>query len=123
MRKQNSLVYGQCCLPKTRHQDCSHFILVLFKLLSSSIINACISAWEVCKSADILQAIRWTAMVWNEVSETTVVKCFIKAGILDSEGNINTVDSIGSDINPFADLESKVVAVQDLANETNGDKW
>ena len=74
-------------------------------------MDECISSLKVCKSVDILQAIRWTAIVWNEVSKTTVVKCFIKAGILDSEGDTNAVDSSGNDVDPFP--------VQDLANKTN----
>lgn len=47
-------------------------------------VDQCSSASDVCKSVDLLQAIRWMSMPWNDVSETTVVKCFFKAGILDS---------------------------------------
>lgn len=60
-------------------------------------------------------------MACNDISETTVVKCFIKAGILDSEGNTNTVESSNNDVDPFAELESELLAVEDLANETSDD--
>ncbi|CAB4015343.1 tigger transposable element-derived 6-like [Paramuricea clavata] len=36
-----------------------------------STIDVCSSASEVCKSIDVLQAMRWTAMAWNDVSEST----------------------------------------------------
>ena len=68
------------------------FKLKYYKRLLTHVVSKvdqCNSASEVCKSVDLLQAIRWTAMAWNDVSESTVVKCFIKAGILDSQGNTN----------------------------------
>ena len=58
-------------------------------------------------------------MAWNEISEITIVKCFAKAGILDSEGKTNAVISTNSDVDPFADLENELASVQDLANETD----
>lgn len=116
-------------LPQTTTSIFSHFTSVLFQHLSSSIINACLHTLLVrwmsvflCRKCVVaLQAIRWTAMACNDISETTVVKCFIKAGILDSEGNTNTVESSNNDVDPFAELESELLAVEDLANETSDD--
>ncbi|XP_068684274.1 tigger transposable element-derived protein 6-like [Montipora foliosa] len=42
-------------------------------------IDDCNSATEVCKSVDLLQAIRWIAQAWESVSESTIKKCFAKA--------------------------------------------
>ena len=52
-------------------------------------VDECSCASEVCKSVNVLEAVRWTAMAWNDVSESTIVKCFIKAGMLNSEGETN----------------------------------
>ena len=39
------------------------------------------SASDIGKEADILQAIKWEAATWKEVSETTIKNCFAKWGI------------------------------------------
>ena len=80
-------------------------------------IDECSTASEVCKSIDILQAMRWTAMAWNDVSESTVVKCFIKAGILTSEGELNALEVANSDFEPFAELQSEISNIEDMATE------
>ena len=98
------------------------FKLKYYKRLLTHVVSKldeCNSATEICKSVNVLQAIRWTAMAWDEISETTIVKCFAKAGILDSEGKTNAVTSTNSDVDPFADLENELASVQDLANETD----
>ena len=58
-------------------------------------------------------------MAWNDVSESTVVKCFIKAGMLDAEGNTNAVECSNSDVDPFAELQGEFAAVESLAKETS----
>ena len=83
-------------------------------------IDECSSASEVCKSVDVLQAIRWTAMAWNDISESTIIKCFIKAGILNSEGDANELEAVNSDFGPFAELAGEVNKVEDMARETSG---
>lgn len=83
-------------------------------------VDECSSATEVCKSVDILQAIRWSAMAWNDGSQSKVVKCFIKAGILNSEGETNAVEAAGGDVDPFAELDSDIGTVEELAKETSG---
>ena len=84
-------------------------------------IEECSSASEVCKSVDLLQAMRWNAMAWNDVPESTVVKCFIKAGILNAEGETNAAQAPDSnDVDPFADLDDELNFVDDLVKEASG---
>ena len=83
-------------------------------------IDECSTASEVCKSINILQAMRWTAMAWNDVSEPAVVKCFIKAGILTSEGELNALEVANSDVDPFAELQSEISNVEDMAHQASG---
>lgn len=64
-------------------------------------VDDCSTASEVCKSVDVLQAIRWTAMAWNDVPKSTVVKCFIKAGVLHCEGETNAAEAADSRLRPF----------------------
>ena len=55
------------------------FKLKYYKRLLTHVVykvDDCSTASEVCKSVDVLQAIRWTAMAWNDVLKSTVVKCF-----------------------------------------------
>ena len=83
-------------------------------------VDECSSAAEVCNLVDILQAIRWTAMAWNEVSQSTIVKCFIKAEILNAEGETNAVEAAaGEDVDPFVELDSDISTVEGLAKETS----
>ena len=53
-------------------------------------------------------------MAWNDVSESAVVKCFTKAGMLDAEGNANAVKCSNSEVDPFAELQDKFAAVDQL---------
>lgn len=57
-------------------------------------------------------------MAWNDVSESAVVKCFTKAGMLDAEGNANAVKCSNSEVDPFAELQDKFAAVESLVKET-----
>lgn len=50
----------------------------------------------------------------------TSVKCFIKAGMLDAEGNTDAVECSNSDVDPFAELQDEFAAVESLAKETSG---
>ena len=59
-------------------------------------------------------------MAWNDVSESTVVKCFIKAGILTSEGELNALEVANSDVDPFAELQSEISNVEDMAHQASG---
>ena len=64
-------------------------------LLHCSKVDQCNSASDEYKSVDLLQAIRgtpnWPGMMFQKAQY--LVKCCIKAGILDSEGNTNAVES------------------------------
>jgi len=64
------------------------FKLKYMKLMLTHVVSKiddCNSATEVCKSVDLLQAIRWIAQAWESVSESTIRKCFAKAGILSAD--------------------------------------
>ena len=52
--------------------------------------------------------------------QKAVVKCFIKAGMLDAEGNTNAVECSNTEVDPFAELQDEFVAVEGLAKETSG---
>ena len=93
-------------------------ILMYFKRLLTDVVNKvddCSTASEVCKSVDVLQAIRWTAIVWNDVPKSTVVKCFIKTGVLNYEGETNAAETAHSDFDPFAEVNSDINIFEDLA--------
>ena len=60
-------------------------------------------ASEVAKTINILQAIRWIAEAWQQVSCETILKCFRKAGILTKEFEMRSLPSIDQD--PFADCD------------------
>ena len=47
---------------------------------------------EVCKSINVLVAIRWVAMAWSLVQEETVRKCFRKAGVIESDLTVVACD-------------------------------
>ena len=49
-------------------------------------INDDLTASEIAKDIDILQAITWVADSWKEVSVETIKNCFAKCGITDQSG-------------------------------------
>ena len=59
-------------------------------------INDDLTASEIAKGIDILQAITWVADSWKEVSVETIKNCFAKCGI---------TDQIGQDENDLVDEE------------------
>ena len=66
---------------------------------------------------NVLQAMRWIAMSWNDVSEETVIKCFIKSGILNSEQESNALVVADNNIDPFAGFQSEISNVEDIAQQ------
>ena len=56
-------------------------------------------------------------MSWNDVSEETVIKCFIKSGILNSERESNALVVADDDIDPFAGFQSEISNVEDIAQQ------
>lgn len=71
-------------------------------------IEDCTSATEVAKSVDVLYAIRWISKAWEEVAKKTIMKCFRKAGILDSDLNVASGDTFSEDWDPFADVDGQL---------------
>ena len=83
-------------------------------------IDDCNSATEVCKSVYLLQAIRWIAQAWESVSESTIKKCFAKAGILSADKSLVAFPADHWEFDPFEDLDSgELVQVNSLLRDTN----
>ena len=64
---------------------------------------------------NILVAIRWVVKAWVAVKETTICKCFRKAGILDSTLNVVSCDL--DDEDPFLAADESM-ALQGPIDET-----
>lgn len=79
----------------------TYYRKLLLKYVLSK-IDTCDAGSDVAKSVNVLLAIRWIAQAWNSVQESTICKCFHKAGILSDDGNV--VSRIEGD--PFEDLDS-----------------
>ena len=94
------------------------FKLKYMKLMLTRVVSKrddCNSAIEVCKSVDLLQAMRWTAQAWENVSESTINKCFVKAGFLSADGSLVSFPAEHREFDPFEDLESgELVQVNSL---------
>ena len=78
-------------------------------------------AGDVCKSINVLQAIRWIAQAWEAVEPSTIVKCLTNAGVLDKERNVVKALAPPSDEDPFSDLEDDVLQVNASLEESCGD--
>ena len=90
-------------------------------------IETCSSASELLKSVDVLQAIRWVAEAWKNVSETTIKKCFRKPGILSDDFSIaKPIISVEADL--FGDIDEQLlddsnddeVEITELISQVNG---
>ena len=46
-------------------------------------IDECDLATDVVKSVNVLVALRWVALAWNQVKSDTIIKCFRKSGVLN----------------------------------------
>ena len=79
-------------------------------------IDDCETAGDVCKSVNLLQAIRWIGQAWEAVEPSTIIKCFANEGVLDKERNV--VEAVEP---PDDDLEDEVSQVEMLLNESCGD--
>ena len=70
-------------------------------------IDECDLATDVVKSVNILVALRWVALAWNEVKSDTITKCFRKAGVLNDVLEVVGLDHAGADgsVDPCADID------------------
>ncbi|KAK2549367.1 hypothetical protein P5673_030192 [Acropora cervicornis] len=81
-------------------------------------IEDCETAGDVCKSINVLQAIRWIEQAWEAVEPSIILKCFTNAGVLDKERNVVKALAPPSDEDPFSDLEDDVLqGASQLADE------
>ena len=78
------------------------------------------TAAEVCRSINVLQAIRWIAQAWQAVQSSTIVKCFAKAGVLDATGDVVEGQASPHDQDPFGDLDEDVSSTDSLLQESCG---
>lgn len=100
------------------------FKLKYTKLMMTHVISQiedCETAGDVCKSINVLEAIRWIAQAWEAVEPSTIVKCFTRAGVLDKERNVVKALAPPSDQDPFSDLEGDVLQVNALLEESCSD--
>ena len=67
------------------------------------------SATELSKSVDLLQAIRWIAQAWEDVSKSTIKKCFIKAGFLSEDETPVSFSDEHQEFDPFQELAEIVI--------------
>ena len=65
-------------------------------------IDTAATATDVTKSVNVLIALRWVAIAWREVKVTTIQKCFRRAGILNSDLE---VQALCEDEDPFQDID------------------
>ena len=91
-------------------QTIKHKYMKLMLTHVVSKIDDCDSATEVCKSVDLLQAIRWIGQAWETVSESTIKKCFVKAGFLSADESLVSFPAEHREFDPFEELESGELA-------------
>ena len=84
---------------------CKHFLSYVV-----SKIDECDLATDVVKSVNVLVALRWVALAWNEVKSDTITKCFRKAGVLNDVLEVVGLDHAGADgsVDPFADIDENL---------------
>ena len=70
-------------------------------------MDECDSASDVVKSVNLLVAIRWVALAWSQVTVETIVKCFRKAGILDTGLDV-ICRTINDDEDPFLEADERI---------------
>ena len=95
----------------------THYRRLLLKYVIAKIDNAS-NATEVTSSINVLVAIRWVALAWKEVKESTIIKCFKPAGILndtfDIQDRICTSDTLDlqqricTSEDPFEDIDETI---------------
>ena len=69
-------------------------------------IDSASNATEVTSSINVLVAIQWVALAWKEVKESTIIKCFKTAGILNDTFDIQ--ERICTSEDPFEDIDETI---------------
>ena len=87
-------------------------------------IDECDLATDLVKSVNILFALRWLALAWNEVKSDTITKCFRKAGVLNDVLEVVGLDHAGADgsVDPFADIDEDL-ELQHLIEQTRCENY
>ena len=83
-----------------------HYRMLLMRFVLAK-IDECSCASEGLKSMTVLQAIRWVSEAWKNVKETTIKKCFRKAGMLRKDDFSIVRPGIAPDDDPFADIDEQ----------------
>ena len=83
----------------------THYRRLLLQYVIAKIDNAS-NATEVTSSINVLVAIRWVALAWKEVNESTIIKCFKTAGILNDTFDIQERKCTFED--PFEDIDETI---------------
>ena len=78
-------------------------------------INRGLSAPDITKEVDVLQAIRWIKQAWDEVPEETVRKCFEKCGF--SEAVCNSRRSEEEEDQEFEELVRRISLDETIAEQ------
>ena len=78
-----------------------------------------LSASDIAKEVDILQAITWVAAAWNEVTEKTIRNCFAKCGILEQTAENDDAELDGE----FAELFKELTEMDEVENDLTADGY
>ena len=78
-----------------------------------------LSASDIAKEADILQAITWVAAAWNEVTEKAIRNFFAKCGILEQTAEHDDAELDGE----FAELFKELTEMDEVENDVTADGY
>ena len=78
-----------------------------------------LSASDIAKEVDILQAITWVAAAWNEVTEKTIRNCFAKCGILEQTAENDDAELDGE----FPELFKELTEMDEVENDLTADGY
>ena len=78
-----------------------------------------LSASDIAKEVDVLQAITWVAAAWNDVTEKTIGNCFAKCGILEQTAENDDAELGGE----FAELFKELTEMDEVENDLTADGY
>lgn len=64
------------------------------------------NASSICKSVDLLLAIRWIKQAWEEVTPQTIINCFSRCGATPEAQSVDPFADIDADLNEAMDTEN-----------------